>query len=326
MMSKEKFAFNPHTLRFERQSTSKRKRVKKFALMGSLMVGAIVCGYLAFYFLHKEPDQILSTKLSVLEKKYSSLNKQLKDMSSSLGKIHQKDAEIYSVMLGREPIDENIWQSGTGGSDWIRLNQNNPLNVDVFQIEEQTEKLSRQIKMQNESLSELYKEAVKKEEMLACIPSVKPVKKEALQKNIHLLSGFGKRLHPVFHVWRMHEGLDFSCPRGTHIIASGNGVVESINGKGSGFGKHVYVNHGYGYHSLYAHMSEVKVKVGQKVDRGTLLGYVGATGTATAPHLHYEIHKDGKAIDPIAYVLDGLTPQEYQDMVRQASIEGKSMD
>ncbi|MFZ1229879.1 MAG: M23 family metallopeptidase [Saprospiraceae bacterium] len=141
-----------------------------------------------------------------------------------------------------------------------------------------------------------------------------------------MLSGFGRRLHPVFKIWKKHTGIDFSCPRGTQIVSSGKGVVLKINGNGRGFGKHVLVDHGYGLQTLYAHMSEIDVHVGQKVERGSPLGKVGATGTATAPHLHYEVHKNGEPIDPIDFVLDGLNPAEYNALLKQAAIEGKSMD
>ena len=158
------------------------------------------------------------------------------------------------------------------------------------------------------------------------MPSMIPVRQDQLDREVNLLSGFGRRLHPIFRVWRKHEGIDFSCPTGTDIIAPGGGVVSSVNKNGRGYGQHLVIDHGYGYKTLYAHLSKINVREGQKIERGMLLGEVGATGYSTAPHLHYEVHKDGSPVNPIDYVMDGLTTGEYQTLVKQAAIEGKSMD
>ena len=163
-----------------------------------------------------------------------------------------------------------------------------------------------------------------KEKMLASIPSIKPVRSDKLNRGVKLLSGFGYRLHPIHKIRKMHQGIDFSAPRGTAIQATGDGVVEAVKYKKSGYGIHVIIDHGYGYKTLYGHMSKVDVQTGQKIKKGQKIGSVGSTGTSTAPHCHYEVHYKGKAVNPIDYVLDGLTPKEYQELVRLAELDNQS--
>ncbi|MBK9151648.1 MAG: M23 family metallopeptidase [Saprospiraceae bacterium] len=132
--------------------------------------------------------------------------------------------------------------------------------------------------------------------------------------------------HPIHKVKKFHKGLDFTAPQGTDIQATGDGKVISINKTGSGFGKHLVIDHGFGYKTLYAHMHTISVKEGQTVKKGQKIGIVGNTGTSTAPHLHYEVWLNGVAINPIDYVLDGLTASEYQELVKRAAQANQSFD
>lgn len=326
MQNKGKIVFNPRTMQFESAKRSKLKR----AVFLMLVVVAATAGYsFVHYYISLDSNlqnTYAATELKRLEDKYKILSNELTSYEQILETIHEKDSRIYAQVLGVSPVDEDIWQAGTGGAKVTAPKYANLFNLNVNKIEDKAAKLKYQLELQNQSLNKLSNAVKEYEERIACIPSIKPVKEEALNRKITLLSGFGKRLHPVFKIWRQHEGIDFSCPTGTRIVATGKGIVESVNGKGRGYGQHVVVNHGYGYKSLYAHMSTINVREGQPVERGSFLGKVGATGTATAPHLHYEIHKDGKPINPIDYVLDGLNPEEYQELIKLAAIEGKSLD
>lgn len=161
--------------------------------------------------------------------------------------------------------------------------------------------------------------------MLASMPSIKPVRSDKLSKSVGLLSGFGYRVHPVFKVLRMHSGIDFTAPKGTAIQATGDGVVIKADFK-SGYGRCVIIKHGYGYETLYAHMDKILVKKGQKVKRGQPIGKVGSSGISTAPHCHYEVHFHGKPVNPIAFVLDGLSPKEYDALVKAAEAGNQSFD
>ncbi len=326
MQNNQKIVFNKQTLRFE---TVKPKPYSKWLLiLSSLLIGGFITGYFNFTAHHdpEEGNNFTAHELSKLEKKYALIEKQLNNFSDALDKLHKKDAQIYSVVMGVTPVDEDIWQGGTGGKQSGKSSFANLFNLNINKIEDKADKLNHQLSLQTKSLDKMLMEAIAHEEYLKCIPSIKPIKSEALNRDVTLLSGFGRRIHPVFKIWKKHTGIDFSCPRGTQIVSSGKGVIEKINGNGRGYGKHVLIDHGYGIQTLYAHMSEIDVHVGQKVERGTPIGKVGSTGTATAPHLHYEVHKKGTPINPIDYVLDGLNPTEYNLLLKQAAVEGKSMD
>lgn len=326
MQNNQKIVFNRQTLRFE---TVKTKPYTKWILVfSSLLIGGFIAGYFNFTSHHSAEgkNDFTAHELSKLEKKYALIETQLNKFSNALDKLHKKDAHIYSVVMGVTPVDEDIWQGGTGGKQSGKSTFANLFNLNINKIEDKADKLNHQLSLQTKSLDKMLSEAIAHEEYLKCIPSIKPVKAEALNRDVTLLSGFGRRIHPVFKIWKKHTGIDFSCPRGTQIVSSGKGVIEKINGNGRGYGKHVLINHGYGIQTLYAHMSEIDVHVGQKVERGTPIGKVGSTGTATAPHLHYEVHKQGTPINPIDYVLDGLNPTEYNLLLKQAAVEGKSMD
>ena len=159
--------------------------------------------------------------------------------------------------------------------------------------------------------------------MLASIPAIQPVSNKKLK---YIGSGFGMRIDPIYKVPRMHEGIDFNAPIGTPIYATGNGVVSLVDYDGRGYGNHVIITHGFGYQTLYGHMSRVKVRIGQKVNRGDIIGYVGNTGKSTGPHCHYEVIKNGKKINPINFFFDDLTPEEYQSVLELSNRSGQSLD
>jgi murein DD-endopeptidase MepM/ murein hydrolase activator NlpD len=175
-------------------------------------------------------------------------------------------------------------------------------------------------------LDEVEDLSSKREEMLASIPAIKPIRSDKIERNISSLSGFGMRMHPIFKRRKMHTGIDFTCPQGTPIHASGDGKIVSIKDLKSGYGTHVIIDHGFGYKSLYGHMSDVDVTLGQKIKRGQVIGKVGSTGTSTAPHLHYEVINKNQKVNPIHYCMDGLSDMEYQQLVNMASISNQSFD
>jgi murein DD-endopeptidase MepM/ murein hydrolase activator NlpD len=124
----------------------------------------------------------------------------------------------------------------------------------------------------------------------------------------------------------MHPGQDFSAKTGTEIYSTGNGVVKLVKRSNRGYGNHVIIDHGYGYETLYAHMSKFNVRKGQKVGRGEVIGFVGNTGRSTAPHLHYEVMKSGKKINPINYYYNDLTPSQYEEMINISNAPIQSFD
>jgi murein DD-endopeptidase MepM/ murein hydrolase activator NlpD len=161
-----------------------------------------------------------------------------------------------------------------------------------------------------------------KSKMLASIPAIQPIHNQELTR---LASGYGMRIHPILKVRKLHTGLDYSAPRGTPIYATGDGTVITVRTNFGGYGKEVEIDHGYGFVTKYAHMDSFNVKKGQKVKRGECIGYVGTTGSSTAPHCHYEIIKDGVKINPVHYIFKDINPEEYEKLLELASIENQSL-
>ena len=266
-------------------------------------------------------------KLAKVNFNLEAISTDLTTLTKQIDKIQERDANVHRVILGIDPIDQAMWNSGTGGSK----NYKNIIDYDnttelIKEDLEKIEVLKRKVQLQNASLDTLEKLALAKVDRLAAIPSIKPVREDKLKRKIRYLSGFGWRDHPIYHIPKFHKGIDFTAPKGTPIQATGNGVVKAVIIKKRGYGKHVIIDHGYGYETLYGHMSKILVKKGQKVVRGQTIGYVGSTGSSTAPHCHYEVHYKGKAINPIDFVFDGMSPQEYQEFVEKAKAENQSLD
>jgi murein DD-endopeptidase MepM/ murein hydrolase activator NlpD len=141
-----------------------------------------------------------------------------------------------------------------------------------------------------------------------------------------MASGYGMRMHPIYKRRKMHTGMDFSAQKGTEIYATGEGKVIEVERSRRGYGNHVVIDHGYGYTTLYAHMSNFNVRRGQEVRRGEVIGYIGNTGTSVAPHLHYEVIKSGNKVNPINYYFNDLSPEEYEQMIEFASQPTQSFD
>jgi len=200
---------------------------------------------------------------------------------------------------------------GFDNSDLIIATQN---RLDILQ---------KQIVVQSKSLDEIVKLAEDREKLLASIPAIQPVNNSDLTR---MASGYGYRSDPFTKVQKFHYGMDFTAPKNTPVYASGDGVVDRADSKSTGYGNHIRIDHGYGYVSLYAHLNKYNVKVNQRVKRGDLIGYVGSTGRSQAPHLHYEIFKDNVRINPINFYYGNLSPEEFNALLLNASIENISLD
>ena len=182
--------------------------------------------------------------------------------------------------------------------------------------------LKKQLYIQSKSYDEIVLLARNKETMLANLPAIQPVLNKDLKQ---MASGYGWRIDPIYHSRRFHAGMDFAAPTGTDIYATGNGTVISA-GWEQGYGNCVQINHNYGYQTLYGHMSAFKVRAGQTVKRGDVIGLVGSTGKSTGPHLHYEVHFKGEIMNPQNYYFLDLSPAEYDKMVQMSNNAGQMFD
>jgi len=327
-MKREKYVFNSESLSYDRYRRPLGLRILRFfgflMLVGALSLAA--SGFLIMYIPSIKEDS-LHREIEQMKIKYSSVNEELDLMAKVLENIQDRDANVHRMIFGIDPINEDVWNGGVGGHARYQelTNYENSGHL-LLSTLEKTDRLKRQFTLQSKSLDSLLTVAGEKEKYLNSIPSIKPVRTDHLKRNFRYLSGFGMRLHPVHKIPRMHRGLDFTAAIGTPVRATGDGKVTRVRNDRTGYGRNITIDHGYGYTTLYAHMEDVDVKQGQEVKKGEQIGTVGNTGTSTAPHLHYEVRFKKKALNPIHYCMDGLSPEEYEEMVKMASQPNKSFD
>lgn len=327
-MGKEKFVYNKHTLRYEVVEVTLKERILRLLGFTSAVAFSAVLFTLLVWKVFPSPnEQAKDIEIIKLQEQLKAKENQIGDMDKTLAKIQERDRGIHRMILGMDPIDESVWSGGVGGSERYQEFRNLGKSGDLMAlVQQRADKLKWRLAKQSESLDAVVEAARKKEERFASIPSIKPVRSDKLKRNIKLLSGFGMRIHPIHKVRKMHTGIDFTAPRGTAIQATGNGVVERVEKRRTGYGHNVIINHGFGYKTLYGHMSRIDVKKGQKVKKGEAIGLVGSTGSSTAPHLHYEVIHDDRKVNPIDYCLDGLSPKEYDELKKLAATANQSLD
>jgi murein DD-endopeptidase MepM/ murein hydrolase activator NlpD len=326
-MSREKYVFNTNTLQYEKIEKSWKRRFLK----GSGLVSAIlICSvglYLVAYTIIPTPKELaMNRELTQMEYQFSHISSDFEKMATQLNNLQSKDAEVHRVIFGIDPINNSIWEGGTGGSENNYLSTIKNSDEFIKSTQDRVENLNYKLQLQEKSLDTILHLAKQREKKLLSIPSIKPVREDKLKRNIGSMSGYGYRIHPVHKVKKFHKGIDFTAPRGTAIQATGNGKVIRVQNKKRGYGKNIIIDHGFGYTTLYAHLDAVDIKNGDIVTKGQKIGIIGSTGTSTAPHLHYEVRINKKQVNPIDYCMDGLTPEEYEELVHRASIENQSFD
>ena len=327
-MGNNKYFYNNKTLQFEKADKTLKQRFFK----GLSITSAILVSFVAFYFavsaFYESPrEKNLQGEVEQMTLVFEDMSHQVDEMSKVLENIQDRDASIHRVMFGMNPIDASVWNGGTGGHDKYKNYEQFDYNGEQLKaIKQKADQLTVKLAVQSVSLDTLETLALNREDMLSSIPSIKPVRVDKLKRKMELLSGFGYRIHPIDKVRKMHYGIDFTAPKGTPIHATGKGKVIKVKKSRSGFGHHVVIDHGFGYETLYAHMKDIDVKEGQEVIKGEVIGTVGSTGRSTAPHCHYEVHLNGTQINPIYFCHDGLTPEEYEELVRKASVTNQSLD
>lgn len=324
-MSRIKYYYDPKSCKYERYKKSKwdiTLQVLGFLSLSTLLATALMGSY--YYFFDSPKELLLKQENQELKLYYDILEDEVTKMNQMLGDLQQRDDNLYRVIFESEPLSDNIRRAGIGGSDRYREIKEKGLKQEelVLELSQKVDGLKRQLYVQSVSYDEVTEMALRKEEYWASIPAIQPIKND----NLNLLaSGYGMRVHPIFKVKKMHNGVDFAAPKGTPIYSTGDGVVLNVKTVFGGYGKYVEIDHGFGFVTRYAHMNEFKVKKGQKVKRGDLIGTVGNTGSSTAPHVHYEVIKDGKFINPVNYFFKGISPEDFQKILELAGRENQSL-
>ena len=325
-MSKVKYYYDSETLSYRK---IENKRGRKIGIFFLSLLGTVLSGFLLLLLYLNLPnvetpkERQLKRELAQMELQYDLLNKRMAQAETVLEQLAERDNNLYRVYFEANPIPEEQRRAGFGGVNRYKDLEGFDNSKLIINASKQLDILTKQIVVQSKSLDEIAQLAAEKEKLLEAIPAIQPVNNEDLTR---MASGYGYRKDPFTKARKFHWGMDFTSPRGTPVYASGNGTVTRADNTAAGYGNHIRIDHGFGYESLYAHLFKYNVRVGQKVKRGDLIGFVGSTGRSEAPHLHYEIFKDGERINPINFYYGNLTAEEFAEMLLKSQQENQSLD
>lgn len=323
-MPKSKYKFDPERLSYEKIVLTPKQQFFRFLKqLGAVAVIASIILLALSLFFDTPGEKQQKRENKKLLAQYNELNDKLSLMENTMNQIKDRDDNIYRLIFGTEPISDAYRNAGFGGIN--RYKELEKLsNADlVIETSKKIDQLHWQMGVQWKSYIEVMEKAKEMEEIIASRPAISPIADKDLTR---FASGFGYRIHPIYRTRKMHTGIDLTAPTGTAVYATGDGKVLRSGYTPGGYGKRILIDHGYGYKSLYAHLHDVNVKVGQTVKRGEQIGIVGNTGRSTAPHLHYEVRKNNKTENPVNYYFNDLTPEQYEEVIRVSSRMNMSFD
>ncbi len=297
--------------------------LRVLGFLSAAIVTALIIVAVAFRFLDSPKEKLLRIQLERLQEQNKVYSDQVLDISDRLKQLEKRDNEVYRSIFEAEPIPDSARAKQLEKKKELQL----VAGMDQTELSKELFKtlniLYNRIVNQENSYKEIEGMIRNKEKLLASTPAIQPISNKDLNR---LSSGFSYRIDPIYKTVKFHPGLDFSAPQGTPIYATAQGVVRIAGNLGNGYGNHVVINHGYQYSTLYGHMYKIKVRAGQTVKRGEVIGYVGNSGKSTGSHLHYEVMKGKKHLDPIYFFYNDLTPEQYQQILKIASSRNQSFD
>ncbi len=322
-MAKKKFHFNPETLSYEQIEHTIAHKLKSFLIhiLSGVFSGAIFFFIFVSTIQSPQENQLGQDK-SHMEAQYRVVKRQLEEVQFVMSDLQQRDDNLYRVIFQADPIPLSVRRGSSANTEYYDQLLDMTNSEIVVSTTKKLNELKKEVYIQSKSYDELVLLSKNKETMLASLPAIQPISNKDLTR---MASGFGWRIDPVYHTRRFHAGMDFTAPIGTDIYATANGTI-SAAGWQQGYGNCVQINHGYGYLTLYGHMSAIKVRVGQSVKRGEVIGLVGSTGKSTGPHCHYEVHYKGEIMNPQNYYFLDLSPADYDRMVQMSNNAGQTLD
>lgn len=323
-MKKIRYFYNTHTLRYEKLVVPLRvKLLRVLSFIAATLVTAFLLITLVQRYFPSSAERMLRQENATLRYSYGVLEKEIDNLEQRMAVIEKRDNQVYRDIFESDPIPDSVRIRIT--ERLIELKKITGMSQDglIQSISSTLNRLHNRINFQQKSFDNIEKLIARKEDLLAAIPAIQPVSNEQLER---VASGFGYRIDPVYKIPKMHAGLDFTAPTGTPIYATADGTVSEASYNTGGYGNIVKIDHGFGYESWYAHMVRIKARNGQQVKRGEVIGWVGSTGKSTGPHLHYEVHKNGVAVDPVYYFYNDLTPEQYNRLLQLAATRNQSFD
>lgn len=324
-MQNKHYKYDPDTLSYKevRRGISYYAKRALFHLSFGMVV-SIGLFFVYMYIFDSPKEKRLKREQHELITQYEQMSRRLSQIEEVLEDIHSRDENIYRVVYEADSIPVSVRKAGFGGINRYKDMANLPSSDLIIETAKKLDIVTRQLYVQSKSFDEIIGLVNKNNEMLSHLPAIMPINNKDLTRTA---SGWGWRIHPIYKIKKFHEGMDFSAPIGTEVYATGDGTVSTVETSYSGYGKHVKIDHGFGYVTIYAHMSKFNVKVGQKVKRGDIIGFVGTTGISTGPHLHYEVVKKGQKVNPqLYYFQEDLDADDYERMIEISTNSNRTFD
>jgi len=323
-MKKIKYFYNTNTLRYEKLVTPFRvKLLRIFGFISALLVSSVLVIWLYTKFIPKPTDTESRLKYEIMRENYGLLSTKIRTLEQQMAELEKRDNEVYRSIFEANPLPDSARAKLTETKkeiEKVNIMSDDELGKDIAA---KLNNMSARLLYQRKSYTDIQKLINNQGNKLASIPAIQPVSNKDLSR---IASGFGMRIHPIYGIAKMHSGLDFTAPQGTPIYATGDGTI-TTSGPGTGTGNHVIINHGYGYETVYMHMVRIKVRDRQRVKRGEVIGWVGSTGASTGPHCHYEVHINGRPVDPVYFFFNDLNAEQYDRLLKIASTgSAKSFD
>ncbi len=311
-------------MRYEKLATPLRVRLLQVIgyIAASIVTGILIFA-ITFQYIDSPKEKYLRQQNDDLKQNYSVLEERMKQLELQMDEIENRDNNVYRSIFESSPIPDSARIKDQEIKREVKLVQSLGETELVKSMTNQLNNLSLRLAYQAKSFIEIANLVKNKEKLIAAIPSIQPVSNKNLNR---IASGFGYRIDPIYKDRRLHAGLDFTAASGTPIYATADGVVRDAGFNTGGYGNRVLINHGFGYETTYSHMYKVKARVGERVKRGEVIGYIGNTGKSTGPHLHYEVHRNGVAVDPIYYFYNDLTPAQFDRILKLAAASNQSFD
>ena len=324
IMTKVKYYYDKKSLSYKEINLTLKQKIQNLLvyILSALIITSL--SFFVFYSFFDSPkEKKLKSEINFLTSNYQKFESKLLDIETVLDDIQKRDDNIYREIFEANPIPTEIRKAGFGGVNKYKYLEGFSNTELLKELDNKFDVLKKQLYVQSKSFDQIIELTKDKNKMLSSIPAIQPLSNKDLSR---MASGFGYRIDPIYKTRKFHAGMDFSAKTGTPIYATGDGKVFKVSKSKRGYGNHVVIDHGYGYKTLYAHMSKTAVKRNQKVSRGDVIGFVGNTGKSVAPHLHYEVHKDGKKINPVNFYYNDLNAEEYERMIEISSRSNQSFD
>jgi len=323
-MPRTKYKFNHETLSFDRIRLGLRQTfLRLFGYFVASLLLAGIYGFIFMFVFDSPQEKALKREIAQLTLQYELMNREMENVEKVLVHLQETDDNLYRTIFETEPLPSSYRNGGIGGVNRYQELEGFSNSELVIETARRLDRIRKKVYVQSESFDELIAYAKEKEEMLSSIPAIQPISNKDLKRTA---SGFGYRIHPIYKISKFHSGMDFTAPTGTDVFATGNGVIKEVKSARRELGNHIIIDHGFGFQTVYGHLDGFNVRVGQKVKRGDVIGFVGSTGLSTAPHLHYEVLVNGSHTDPAMYYFNDLTPEEYERMLEISGKSGQTFD